>query len=203
LIDLKNLRRVKMSIKKEWLRPRLRVLTRNGPGELLQYGKICKVELDQPVAGKRIDYYEPGEIVIESDFTLVRAINFAGILLVNAQNYPSWEETLEGLSQPFSQDETLIALNFQERVLRTNRSLPAWPCHLIEAYFDIYWPKRELESEVYNDLEEGKRAWQRIDNLSGTVDHILLCTLVNLSTSRVLARAIFSTLKVIIKQTWW
>jgi len=192
-----------MSFKKEWLRPELRVLTRNGPGVLFSFEEICRVELDEAVAGQKVHIFEPGEIVIQSDFTLVRAINCEGTLISNAHNYPSWEETLEALSQPFSQDETLIGLNFRERILRTNRPLPAWPYHLIEVYLDMYWSKRELESKVYGYLEEGKRAWQRIDEFCGTTDHILLCTLVNLETSRILARAIFSTLKVITKEIWW
>ena len=161
------------------------------------------VKLDEPVAGFETVYLEPGEIVIESDFTLVRAINCEGTLVTNAQNYPSWEEALEGLFQPFSQDETLIALNFQERILRTNRSLPAWPYYLIEVYLDMYWSKRELEGKVYEDFDEAKAAWQKVDALSGTTDHILLCTLINLETSRILTRAIFSTLKVITKEAWW
>ncbi len=192
-----------MSFKKEWLKPRLRVLTRDGPGELISYKEICEVKVDEPVAGENTRFYEEGEIVIESDFALVRAINCEGMLIANAQNYPSWEEALGGLSQPFSQDETLIALNFQERVLRTNRPLRRWPYHLIEVYLDMYWPKRELESKVYDNLEEARVAWQEIDALSGTTDHILLCTLINLETSRILARAIFSTLKVITKEVWW
>lgn len=193
-----------MSLKPAWLMDGLRVLTRNGPGRLSKcYGGVmCEVELDEPVAGRKIIAIEYGEIVLESNFTLIRAINCGGLLITNAQNYPSWEETLEALFQPFSQDETLIALNFQERILKVNRLLP--PCfHLLEVYFDMYWPSREQESEVYSESHEARRAWQRIDGLSGTSDHILLCILIDLETSRILARAIFSALKTITKEVWW
>lgn len=192
-----------MSFKKEWIRPGLRVITPEGTGELISYGEICEVKLYKPFALEEISSFGLGEIVIESDFTLVRAINCEGTLISNAQNYPTWEETLGALSQPFSQDETLIALNFKEKTFRANRFLLLWPYHLIEVYFDMYWTKREAESEVYEDLEYARAAWQRIDALEGTTGHILLCCLVHFETSRILGRAIFSALNVITKETWW
>lgn len=193
-----------MSIKKEWLKPGLRVWTRFGPGEIVVFGKYCaKVRLDEPWAGGEEAELEYGEIVLESDFTVVRVINCDGLLIANAQNYPSWEEAQIALEQPFSQDETLIALNFKEKILRINRDLPSWPYHLIEVYFDMYTKNKEAESKVYDDFEEAKTAWQKVEQLCGTSNHIFLCALVDLKNFKILGQAVFSTLKVIRRDTFF
>ncbi|PIR73048.1 MAG: hypothetical protein COV26_00635 [Candidatus Nealsonbacteria bacterium CG10_big_fil_rev_8_21_14_0_10_36_23] len=198
-----------MSFKKEWLKPRLRVITRDGPGELISYRKICEVKLDEPFAGKNIHLYEEGEIVIESDFTLVRIIS--GVfptgpdlpdLVIGAQNYPSWEECLKAFEEPLSQNEELLALNFKEQKFKRNP-----PClrnvelyYLIETYLGLYWL---IKAKFYDSQEKAKEAWQRIDELSKRTDDIFLCTLIDEVNSRILTRAVFSTLKVITKEVWW
>jgi len=195
-----------MSLKAEWLKQGLRVLTKDGKGKLFTWEstRTCEVELDEPIAGARKVHYETGEVVLESDFTLIRVINTGFSterLLVNAQNYPSWKEILEGLAQPFSQDETLVALDFQKKKFQSNRpfGMPDNPYHLIEVYFDMYSP---MKVKVYTTEREAREAWEEIEKLSGTSGHLLLCVLINLETSQILAKALFATLKVVTKEVY-
>ena len=180
-----------------------KVLTRNGPGEIISFDKNrIQVELDKAIPGKKIFFFKEGEITIDSDFTLVRVINlgtYSHRLIANAQNYPSWEECLEALKQPFPQNETLIALNFKERKFESNRLLRGATYNLIEVYLDMYWP---MDAKFYEFESEAKEAWKKIDDLDGTIDHILLCTLINLETFQILTRAIFSTMEVIKKEVY-
>lgn len=196
-----------MSFKKEWLKWNFfrRVITTNGPGTLIYFGPErkarhkWKVKLDEAVAGRRTLCIDEGELSIESDFSLVRVINTNGILLSNAQNYLSWDECLEALTQPFSQDESLIALNFIDKKLELNRPLKAPPYQIIETYIDMYW---KMNAKFYETLEEAMEAWKKIDMIGGTSGHILLCTLVSLDANRILARALFTTAKVIKKEVY-
>jgi hypothetical protein len=189
-----------MSIKKEWQSPDLRVWTQFGPGKVVVFGKYCsKVKLDELWAGgEKVDLGN-GEIVLENNFTVVRAINCDGLLIANVQNYPSWEEALTVLEQPFSQNETLIALNFQEKIFKTNRDFPSRPYLLVEVYFDMYTKSIEEESKVYYNFEEAKDVWQKVEQLCGTSGHIFLCALVDLEKSKILGRAAFCLLKIINK----
>lgn len=204
---------VKMSLKKEWVKPGLRVLTPNGPGALLSpetasgfYGQHYEVELDEPVSGEKtvICHCQEGEVVVESDFSMLRVINLGFLdyhLISGVQNYPTWEECLEALKQPFSQDENLLALNFREKKFQTNRFLPAIERYnLIQCYFDAH---HRMEAKFYDSKEEAKEAWKEIDKLSGTTGYIMLCCLIDHKTLEILSRAIFSRFKVIIKETWW
>lgn len=198
-----------MSFKVEWLKATKRVITSNGLGEIIACRNIppaYTVEIDEPVAGDKTVFCEKGEVVVDSDFSLFKAINVQGRILGNAQNFPSWEECLNGLNQPFSQDETLIALNFQTKALRLNRPLHTvvYPYHLVGAYMDMYWPvDSETGGGLYKRLEGAKEAWEKIDRLDGTSGHILLYALFDFNKSQILARALFTTLKVIKKETWW
>ena len=195
-----------MSVKEEWLKPRLRVLTPNGPG-IIKYSRVngvCRVKLDDPVAGEEISVFQRGEVVVESDFTLVRLVNLGFLdyyLISSAQNYPTWEECLEALKQPFSQDEILIALNFEKKEFRTNRLLPQTEKYnFIQCYFDVH---KHMEAKFYDFIEEAKKAWEEVDRLDGITNYILLCCIIDLETSQILSRALFSRMKVIAKETYW
>lgn len=199
-IKLQNIGGEEMSLKKEWVKPGLRVLTRSGPGEIISYGEICQVVLDNAVG--KIAFFEKDGIVIESDFTVVRVINlgtFTERLITSAQNYPSWEECLRALEEPFAQNETLLALNFQERKFESNRPLGNLTAYqILEIYLDKY---QSMETKFYDSIQEAMEAWLKITELSGA-SSILLCTLIDLEASQILARAIFSTFGVCTKEIW-
>lgn len=195
-----------MSFKKEWVKRRTRVLTRNGPGKLISYGRIgAKVELDKPWAGSKFAFFgETDEIVIESNFTLVRIINlgsFTPRLIVGAQNYSFWDECLNALEGHYASNETLIALNFEKRIFESNRRLESPnPYQILETGLGIC---QSTEAKLYSSLGETKTAWQEnIDTLSGTSGNIWLCTLLNLENKRILAKAVFATTQVVSKEIW-
>lgn len=198
-----------MSIKNSWLKRGLRVLTSHGPGVLdfgILRGSSRVVNLDKSFAGASVYYpSRKEEVVVESDFTLLKIMR-SGVLgdnalMSNAQNYPSWKECVEALEGPSSPNETLIALNFQKKELLSNFPLVPKNTLLIRTCFNMF---DNREWEVYVTPEEGKRAWESISGkLDGTGGPVTLWTLIDVEASRILARAILSTHKVILKETWW
>lgn len=151
-----------MSFKTEWVAFGSRVLTRNGPGRLVSLGGMGgEVELDKSWAGSRFLFVgEPGEASLESDFTLVRIINltsFAPTLIMSAQNYPSWEECLKALEEPYASNETLLALNFKSKIFESNRRIESEdPYQILETALSIY--RQSLEAKFYSFLEEAQAA---------------------------------------------
>lgn len=195
-----------MSFKKEWAKYGARVLTRNGPGKFHSFtGAGAQVELDSPWAGDKLLLGEVDEMVVESDFTLVRIINlgtFTPGLITNAQNYPSWDECKNALEEPVASNETLIALNFEKRQFKSNRKIESDdPYHILEIPLNVY---RVLKVKLYSSLEEAQKAWQDdIDALSGTSDDILLCALLDFENKQILAKAVLAATQVVSKEIFW
>lgn len=197
-----------MSFRKEWVKYGLRVFTRNGPGKLISCEEMHGVvRLDKPWAGSRDFYFEEqGEVVLESDFTLVRIINltsFTPILVTSAQNYWSWGECLSAMEDLYSSNETLLALNFQKRVFESNRKLKGEDLYqILETGLSVY--RQHTKDKFYFSLEEARKAWHEdIDVLSGTSSDILLCALLDFENNKILAKAFFATTQVVSKETFW
>ncbi|MCK4454189.1 hypothetical protein KAU51_02485 [Candidatus Parcubacteria bacterium] len=202
-----------MSVKEEWVKEgledeeELSVLTPRGKGKIVSLNSagVFRVEIEKPKLGKRVYRFENGEVTPHTDFTLVRIVNLGFLrekLLTVAQNYLSWEECLEELDQPYSQDTTLIAFDFQDKEVATNRAIPQrYRYHLIESCFDRHYLIKE--NIFFDSLQEAKKGWKKIEKLAGTTGHILFCTLLDVRESKILSRAVFTTLQVITKETWW
>lgn len=197
-----------MPIKTEWVGYGSRVLTRNGPGRLVSFEETHGlIRLDKAWAGSKDFYYEDlGEITLESEYTLVRIINSGSlkpILLVNAQNYPSWEECPRALEKPYASNETLLALNFESKIFESNRKLESEiPFQILETGLSEY--RHPTEVKFYSSFEKAKKAWKKdVDVLSGTSGDILLCTLLDFENKKILAKAIFATTQTISKETYW
>ena len=202
-----------MSVKEKWVKEgledgeELRVLTPKGKGEIvsLSSAKVFEVRMEKPKSAGRVYRFENGEITPYTDYTLVRIVNLGFAreqLLTVAQNYSSWEECLKGLDQPYSQDTTLIAFDFQDKKFATYRGIPHRPrYHLIEAYFDCHYLIKE--NIFFDSLQEAKEGWQKIKKLGGTTGHILFCSLIDMETGEILSRAIFTALRVITRETYW
>lgn len=195
-----------MSLKIQDVKRGSRVLTRNGPGELVSYGGMgAEVELDKPWAGSKFAFFgEADEIVVESNFTLVRIINlgsFTSRLIADAQNYFSWDECRNALEGPFASNETLVALNFEKRIFESNRRIEsANPYQVLETGLSIYRP---TEAKLYSSLKKAGEAWKKnIDVLAGTSGNILLCVLLDLENKRILAKAVFAATQVVSKEIW-
>jgi hypothetical protein len=209
---------VNLSFKEEWLNLTRKVITPFGKGEIISiedmgpFGKKCKVRIETT---GRIEILPIEEVVIDSDYTVVRVINLSPgivpgmVLFSNAKNYPTWEEARESLKL-YSTNETLIALNFKERRFESNRILrgiidPLFLVkanyHLIQAYFNNYW---QMEVNFYTTESIAKYAWEeRIENCDGTSEWIWLNALIDLKTRGILARAIFHAMGVIVRETYW
>jgi len=183
----------------------LRVLTPRGVGQIVSLNSAGVFGVEMEKSGKRIYRFENGEITVYTDFTLVEIVNLGFSrekLLTVAQNYPSWRECLEGLDQPYPQDTTRIAFNFQYKEVASNRAIPHRPrYHLIESCFDHHYPIKE--NIFFDSLQEAKEGWKEIEKLAGTTGHVLFCTLLDIKESRILSRAIFTALRVIVKETYW
>ncbi|MBU4000359.1 hypothetical protein KKG29_04285 [Patescibacteria group bacterium] len=195
-----------MSFNTKKLKRGSRVLTRNGPGELVSCGGMgvgVGVELDRPWAGSKFVFFgEAEEIVVESNFTLVRIINLGSLaprLIAGAQNYLSWDECRNALEEPFALNETLVALNFEKRILESNRRLGNADLYqILETGLSIYQP---AEAKLYSSLKKAEEAWKKnIDALSGTSGDILLCALLDLENKRILAKAVFAATQVVSKE---
>ena len=200
-----------MSYKRVWYEfPRVltqtqRVITADGLGRVIGFEDpplVLDVELDRPVSGNKCCRYGADEIALESNFSLVRVINTGGQLFSNAQNFPSPEECLAMAEQPYAQNETLLALNFGTRALESSNLAPIKisDYHLIEVYLDMYWP---MKLQAYQDIEQAKKEWIKIDTLDGTTGHIFMCVLLDFCTGKILARALFTTMNVVRKDVWW
>ena len=188
----------------------LRVLTRNGPGRLMSFeDQSGIVKLDKAWAGSRDLHFcskDQSEMVLESDFTLVRVINlstFAPIFITSAQNYPSWEECLNAMNDMYSSNETLLALNFKQRVFKANRNIISEdPYQILEVGLSVY--RQHTVNKFYSSLEEAKKDWKDdIDAMSGTSGELLLCVLLDFDKMEIMARAIFATTQVVSKETFW
>lgn len=193
-----------MSFRKAWEKYGARVLTRNGPGKLFSFiGNGVEVKLDKPWAGKKSRFFdETDEIVIESNFTLVRIINLGSStprLITTGQNYPTWDECRNTLGGPFASNETLIALNFEKRIFESNRRLENTDLYqVLETTLNAY---QATEAKLYSSLEKARKAWQDdIDALSGTSGDILLCALLDFENKRILAKAVFAATQVVSKE---
>jgi hypothetical protein len=206
-----------LSFKEEWLNLTRKVITPLGKGEIISiedmgsFGKICKVRIEST---GRIEILPIEEVVIDSDYTVVRVINLSPgivpemILFSNAKNYLTWEEARESLKL-YSTNEILIALNFKERRFESNRILrkigPLFLAganyYLIQAYFNNYWP---MEANFYPTESEAKRDWrEKVEKCGGVSEWIWLNTLIKLGTGEILARAIFHTMGVTVRETYW
>ena len=197
-----------MSFRTEWTEYGSRVLTRKGPGKLISCEESRGlVRLDKSWAGSKDFYYEErGEITLESNFTLVRIINltsFASTLVMNAQNYSSWEECLRALEEPYASNETLLALNFERKIFESNRKIESEdPYQILETGLSVF--RQSLEIRFYSSLEEVQAAWQEdIDSLSGTTGDILLYTMLDFENKKILAKAVFTTAQTVSKETYW
>ncbi len=202
-----------MSVKEKWVKEgledeeELRVLTTRGVGQIifLNYAGVFEIRMEKPKLAERVYRFENGEITPHTDFTLVRIVNLGFSreqLLTVAQNYPSWEYCLEGLDQPYSQDTTLIAFDFKDKEVVTNRAIRGRSrYHLIESCFDRHYLIKE--NIFFDSLQEAKEGWKRIEKLAGTTGHILFCALLDVRENKILSRAIFTTLRVITKETYW
>ena len=199
-----NEKEVKESLEDE---EELRVLTPRGVGQIvsLNYMGVFEVKMEKPKSGKRVYRFKNGEITACTNFTLVEIVNMGFSrekLLTMAQNYSSWEECLEVLDQPYSQDTTRIALNFQNKEFTANPVIPStYRYHLIESCFDRHYLIKE--NIFFDSLQEAKEGWKEIEKLAGTTGHVLFCALLDIEESRILSRAIFTTLRVIVKETYW
>jgi len=205
-----------MSFKIEWGLNQ-KVITPRGVGEVVSIEDwgICEVKLKE--GGRR--EFEIEEVVLDSDYTVVRIINLGlglnpgmnGLemkLLANAKNHPNWGEAKKAL-ELYATNETLIALNFEERRFESNRILkggiaPSLPegdanYHLIQAYFNNYWPMKEIFFEAE---EETRKAWEEIEKYGATSEWIWLNALLDLEKNRILGQAIFCPVGVIRRKTW-
>ncbi|MBM2820371.1 MAG: hypothetical protein HW405_131, partial [Candidatus Berkelbacteria bacterium] len=108
-----------MPLSPKWKVPGTRVITPLGFGAIGRRlrGSAIEIRLDNPWAGETEIFHEPGEIALDTDFTLLRIINIDMVgIVTSAINYPTWKETRDlALTWPLVQDETLIALNFATR----------------------------------------------------------------------------------------
>ncbi len=197
-----------MPFKTEWVEYGSRVLTRNGPGKIISCEETHGlVRLDKTWAESKDFYYEDrGEITLESEYTLVRIINLGSlkpILLVNAQNYPSWEECRKALEKPYASNETLLALNFESKIFESNRKVESEiPFQILETGLSVY--RKPMEVKFYSSLEKAKKAWQKdVDVLSGTTGDILLYTMLDFENKKILAKAVFTTTQTVSKETYW
>ena len=203
-----------MSVNEKWVKEglnnneELKVLTPRGKGEIISLSSsgVFEIRMEKPKSAERIYRFENGEITMCTDFTLVRMVNLgfpSEELLTVAQNYPSWEECLEALDQPYPQDTTLIAFNFQNKEIAINhirsRYIPRY--YLIESCFDSHYLIKE--NIFFDSLQEAKEGWKKIERLADTTGHILFCALFDITESKILSRAIFTALQEITNETYW
>lgn len=193
-----------MPLKKKWGTPGTRVITPNGYAKiLLSYpdgGKV-EVKLEKKVAGLTHQLYDFGQVVLDTDFTVVRILNIDYFgFVTSAYNTPTWDEAKEALEAPYIEDETVFALNFetQEFVLnRTWKFIGAY--RILEAYYDMHWRVKPII--LFPTREVALQYWQeKIESLAGTSNHLLLCVLIDLEGAKILARALFSTLEALKKE---
>lgn len=196
-----------MSLKMHWMKRGTRVFTRNGPGAIVSCGgSVIGVELDHLWAGEKIVYFESSdEMVVESDFTLVRVINlgsFTPRLIVSAENYLSWEECICAMRGLVSSNETLLALNFKERRFESNRSLMNSEAYqILKTGLSVYEP---VAANFYGSLKEVRDAWAKeVDVLVGTTSNMFLCVMLDFENQQILAKALFATTQVISREIYW
>lgn len=197
-----------MSFKIEWVKKGSRVITQNGPGSLESFGGLGgEVRLDKEWAGSKLLYFsDTGEMSLESDFTLIRVINlgkFKPILLASAQNYPSREECMSVLEEPCASNETLLALDFQQRTFESSRKIESeLPYQVLETGLSVY--RRIEDVSFYSSLDEAREAWQEdVDPLAGTSGDVLLYALLDFEGRKILAKAVLTTAQVVSKETFW
>lgn len=191
-----------MPLSPKWKVPGTRVITPIGYGAI--GGRLCagkiEVRLDQPWASEAEVFQNPGEIVLDTDFTLLRILNVTGVgIVTSAVNYPTWEEVADlALFWPFVQDETLIGLNFATREAVCAR---IWnhlgDYHQIEAGYDRH---TKIIPWVSESQEEAIQVWEaQMGPLSGTSGHLLLAILLVFEDdeTRILARKLLGTTMVL------
>ncbi len=104
-----------MPLSPKWKKPGTRVITPVGCGAIggRLRGSQIEIRLDESWGGQDVAFHGPGEIVLETDFTLLRILNVDGAgIITSAINYPTWEEvSARALYSPYTEDETLIVGN--------------------------------------------------------------------------------------------
>jgi hypothetical protein len=184
-----------------WKKPGTRVLTAIGAGAIggrLRGGSI-EVRLDKPWAGENESFHSPGEIVLDTDFTLLRIVNVDGVdIITSAVNYPDWDDVVGAQLAPYSEDETLIGLNFASRKAVCAR---IWNrlgnYHLIEAGMDRHTHRVPAITER---RDQAVMVWERvITPLAGTSGHLLIIVLLAFEDdqTRILARKVLGATMVL------
>ncbi len=191
-----------MPISPLWIVPEARVFTPIGYGTI--NGRLCgnqiEIRLDKPWDDNNITFSSPGEIVLDTDFTLVRIANVDAVgIIFSAINYPSWKEVIDlAMMAPYCEDETLIGLNFATHegvCARVWNHLGNY--HHLECGFDRYNKNFPLVSET---RDQALLAWQEnVGPLSGTSGALLLEVLLAFEDDaiRVLAQKILGTAMVL------
>jgi hypothetical protein len=171
---------------------------------------FVEVELDNPIGGESFKSFEVGEVVPYCQYFLIRIINM-GMgdfnFIINAQGFLSWDSCLVGLNMPFTQNETVIAVDLKGRVFRANRPLNISGYQIIMATIDRY----SLGSiESFDSSSEMIKAWRRgpgkIDGISGGVSLMIALDWDKPLTQRdyeLKAFGLFSTMEVISRKVYW
>lgn len=203
-----------MPLPKKWARLGARVITPHGYGKLISHScpsesQYYSVELEEPVDGKKEILFKPGQIVLDTDFTIVRVISVSGwnFVITSAVNYPRWHvDVLEELKDhSYIEDETLLGFNFETGELVCNRERPAiGPYCILNTWYDMHAQVQPLFFESFGDAQH---TWQEIveplpGTRPGTSGNIFLYVFFDLDSSKIFARALFSTFRVLKKNTF-
>ncbi len=191
-----------MPLSPKWKKPGTRVITPVGYGAIGSRlrGSQIEIKLDQPWGGQDIAFHGPGEIVLDTDFTLLRILNVDGAgIITSAVNLPTWEEVCGlALHSFFAEDETLIGLNFATHEAVSGR---IWThlgdYHQLEVGLDRH---TKIIPWVSETRQQAIEVWERqIGRLSGTSGALLLEVLLahEGDESRILARKVLATTMVL------
>ncbi len=197
-----------MPLSEKWAKPDTRVITPDGYGKLTGFScpsehQCCAVELEEPVAGEKEILFKSGQIALDTDFTIVRVISVSGWgFITSAVNYPHWHDVSEELkNHPYIEDETSLGFNFETGELVCNREWPAIGSYcILDTWYDMH---ARIQPLFFESFEDAQRAWQEIvEPSSGASDHILLYVFFDLYSSKIFAQALFSTLRILKKNTF-
>lgn len=187
-----------------WKKRGTRVLTPVGAGAIVNprpRGGSIEIRLDKPWVGTNQTFQSPGEIVLDTGFSLLRILNVDGVgFVTSATNYPTWEEVrdLAMMGWPFTEDETVFGLNFVAREAECARD---WnrlgDFHIIEAGVDRH---TLTVPKVAETRDKAIEMWERsIRPLGGTSGHLLMVVMLAFEDdeTRILARKVLGTTMVL------
>lgn len=190
-----------MPLSPMWKKPGTRVLTPVGAGALggRLRGRQIEIRLDQPWAGENTSFHSPGEIILDTDFTLLRILNVDAVgIIASAVNLPTWDQGVLAQMAPYAEDETLFALNFATREAVCAR---IWnhlgDYHIVTAGMDRHLKMFPWVAETREDAIE---IWEReVAPVTMTGQALIIFILIALEddVSRILARKVVGTASVL------